>query len=100
MLTADFTYALETVNGGQKLALIYRLVQRSARPLPKYLDTSAALHEMQELAQIWNREKLLPKRAIYVLENRYGNTSCMFAFASVCIRCFHGPLVCTIHMTT
>lgn len=68
--SAGFSYGLGAVQDGSKLALIYRLVQRSAGPLPAIQDTSEAEYTIQEIAKDWEAEKLLPKRAIHMLDNK------------------------------
>ena len=64
-----FNYELLDVEGGSKLALIYRLVQRSAGPLPVFQDNRDAVYTILQAAQEWEAEKLLPKRAIHMLDN-------------------------------
>ncbi|KAL3146515.1 hypothetical protein ABBQ32_000765 [Trebouxia sp. C0010 RCD-2024] len=66
-----FNYGLEAVEGGSKLALIYRLVQRSVGPLPVFQDTRDAEYTILQAAQEWEAEKLLPKRAIHMLDHEY-----------------------------
>ncbi|KAL3149674.1 hypothetical protein ABBQ38_013506 [Trebouxia sp. C0009 RCD-2024] len=67
-----FNYELLDVEGGSKLALIYRLVQRSAGPLPVFQDNREAQYTLYKVAQEWEDRKLLPKRAIHMLDNKYG----------------------------
>ncbi|KAL3149695.1 hypothetical protein ABBQ38_013525 [Trebouxia sp. C0009 RCD-2024] len=70
-VSAGFNYELLDVEGGSKLALIYRLVQRSAGPLPVFQDNRDAVYTILQAAQEWEAEKLLPKRAIHMLDNEY-----------------------------
>ena len=56
--------------GGSKLALIYRLVQRSAGPLQVFQDNSGIEYNLKHIVDAWESRKLLPKRAIHLLDNR------------------------------
>lgn len=69
IICADFNYKLQDVEGGDKLALIYHLVQRSAGPLPVFQDISDFMYEVEEEFEAWEDGKLLPKRAFHILDN-------------------------------
>lgn len=69
IIFAGFNYSLGAVKDGYKLALVYRLAQRSAGPLPVFQDISDVMNTMEEDLDLWEAEKLLPKRAFYILEN-------------------------------
>ncbi|KAL3149683.1 hypothetical protein ABBQ38_013515 [Trebouxia sp. C0009 RCD-2024] len=68
---ADLDYGLEAVQGGSKLALFYRLVQRSVGPLPSFQDTGCFQYLIGQFVEDWEDRKLLPKRAIHMLDNKY-----------------------------
>ena len=74
IICADFNCKLQDVEGGDKLALIYRLVQRSAGPLPVFQDISDITYEVEEELEAWEAGKLLPKRAFHILDNEYVKT--------------------------
>lgn len=69
MISAGFDYNLGAVKDGYKLAMIYRLVQRSAGPLPVFQDITDIMDTVEGNFDEWEAEKLLPKRAFYILEN-------------------------------
>lgn len=69
MIFAGFDYELQDVEGGGKLALIYHLVQRSAGPLPVFQDIDGIIAMLEREFEAWEAEKLLPKRAFYILDN-------------------------------
>lgn len=69
MTSAGFDYNLGAVKDGHKLALIYRLVQRSAGPLPVFQDITDIMDTVEAELDVWQAEKLLPKRAFFVLDN-------------------------------
>ena len=69
MISAGFDYNLGAVKDGYKLALIYRLVQWSAGPLPVFQDITDIMDTVEGNFDEWEAEELLPERAFYILEN-------------------------------
>lgn len=69
IICAEFNFKLQDVEGGDKHALIYRLVQRSAGPLPVFQDISDITYEVEEELEAYEAGKLLPKRAFHILDN-------------------------------
>ena len=62
---------LEAVEGGHKLALIYRLMHRSADPLPMFQSTQDAMCGIIQIVEEWQHDKALPKLAFHVLDTKY-----------------------------
>ena len=69
IFSAGFNCEFEPVEGGSKLALVYRLVQRSVAPLPVFEDIIDIVHTLQTVAESWEAEKSLPKRAFHILDD-------------------------------
>ena len=69
MISAGFNYNLGAVKNGYKLALIYRLVQRSAGPLPVFQDITEIMYRVEDVVEEWEAEESLPKRAFCILDN-------------------------------
>ena len=59
-LTADSCFELEAVEGGSKLALVYRLVQRSSGPRPVFQDNSDFEHTILQVTHDWEARNFYP----------------------------------------
>lgn len=69
MISAGFNYNLQAVKDAYKLALIYRLVQQSAGPLPVFQDITEIMYGVEEVLEGWEADELIPKRAFCTLDN-------------------------------
>lgn len=68
---AEFNYNLQAVKDGYQLALIYRLVQGSAGPLPVFQDITQIMYGVEDVLEGWEAEEMTPKRGFCILDNEY-----------------------------